>query len=311
MKFMWISDVHLRGKNSIHRIGNYFEDVLTKLDEVINIYKKKNCSFLIIAGDLFDSHTVSNTVVDEFVDRIEKNNIKVKVIWGNHDLSNCNLNASKGTSLTHILRRSKNFELLDEYEDDTCYIKGINYEFNIEDKIRTDGLFVKDTDKFKIIVTHAFITEKDFHPNVNHIKAIDIKTNVNLIICSHFHESFEKYYKEVDGESVFFCNLGAFGRLSVSEAKKQPKVALADTETREIDVLELMSAKKGHEIFDLAKYNELKENKKDIKDFLERLNNVEWQSMDIKSQIAKIGKEEKIETDVIDYIFKKIGDINE
>jgi len=306
MKFMWINDIHLRGRNSVHRIGNYFEDVLEKLQEVADIYQKNKCEFLIIAGDLFDSHTVSNSVVDEFVDIIEDNGIKVYLIYGNHDLINCNLVASKASSVSHILRRSESFNHLLPYEVfEDCEFLGIDYQFNIEDKIRKNGIIFDETDRFKIAVIHAFITEKPFHPNVNYVMAKDIKTNADLVICSHFHEEFD-----IKSKNTRFVNLGAFGRLSVSEAKKQPKVALVNTESQEVTILELMSAKKGHEIFDLTKYNELKKNKKDIKDFLERLNNVEWQSMDIKSQIAKIGKEEKIEENVIDYIFEKIGDVN-
>jgi DNA repair protein SbcD/Mre11 len=305
MQFLYISDIHLRGKNSVNRNGNYFEDCLTKLDEVISIYKKNKCSLLIIGGDLFDSAVVSNSVVDEFVDRIEKNNVQVYVIYGNHDLINCNLQASKGSSLAHIIRRSNHFNLLDLYEKDNVAIQGVNYEFNIEDKIKNEGLIVKSNAEFKVVVPHAFITIKPFHKDVSHILAKDIKTNADLVLCSHLHSGWG--IQEVN--SVKFVNLGGFGRLSISEAHNTPKVALVDTEIGKTTIFELSSAKKGDEIFDLTKYEELKGQERNIRDFLDSLKTVDFQAMDLSQQIIKIGKESNIEQPVIDYLLEKIGEV--
>jgi DNA repair protein SbcD/Mre11 len=305
MKFLYCSDIHLRGKNSVNRLGNYFEDCLVKIDETINLYKKHKCEFLIIGGDLFDSAVVSNSVVDEFVDRIEKNNIQVYAIYGNHDLINCNLQASKGSSLSHIIRRSKNFNLLDLYETEDVAIQGINYEFNIEEKIKKDGLVVDSQAPFKIIIPHAFITIKPFHPDVLHILAQDINTNANLVLCSHLHSGWG--IKEVN--STIFVNLGGFGRLSISEAYNIPKVALVDTLTRKTTLFELSSAKKGHDVFDLTKYEELKGQERNIRDFLDSLKDVNFQTMDLGQQVVKIGQDHQIEQNVIDYLLEKIGEV--
>ncbi|MHA2012742.1 MAG: metallophosphoesterase [Candidatus Helarchaeota archaeon] len=306
MKILYSSDIHLKGRNSTNRLGNYFEDVLIKIDECIEIYKKNKCEFWLIGGDIFDTHTVSNIVVDAFVDKIEENNIFVKVIWGNHDLLNCNLKASKVSSLAHILRRSKNFELLDDYEDKNCFIKGINYEFGIEDKIKKDGLKVPKSEKFKIVVAHALITPNKFFDNVSYIQCKDVKTNADIVLVAHYHEPYEKTIKNTK-----FVDLGAFGRLAISEAKYTPKVAVIDCESRKITVLELSSAKKGREIFDLKKYANFKENKKNIKEFLDSLKDVNFQSMDLSEQIVKIGNEQNVENNVVNYLLEKIGDINE
>lgn len=304
MKFLYFSDTHIAGKNSINRIGDYFSDCMLKLDECISIYKNNKCSFMLIGGDIFNSHTVSNSVVDEVLDRIEKDNINLKVIFGNHCLISCNISMSKSTSLAHMIRRSKNVTLLDEYEDDTCYIKGINYKHNIEEDIKTDGLICPDSDKFKIIVPHAFIALDKF-PFATHVLAKDIKTNADLILCSHFHHNWG--IKTV--KNVQYCNLGAFGRLSIAEHDHIPKVALVDTQIRKTTILELSSAKKGADIFDLTKYEENKANKKDISHFIESLNNVEWQDLSIRDQIEKVGKEQKIERDIIDYLLEQLDNV--
>ncbi|MCK9542957.1 MAG: metallophosphoesterase [Novosphingobium sp.] len=301
MKFVYFSDSHIAGKNSVNRLGDYFSDCMAKLDECITIYKKEKCSFMIIGGDIFNSNTVSNSVVDEFLDRIEKNNINVKVIYGNHDLVNCNLEMSKSTSLAHMMRRSKNITLLDEYEDNTCFIKGINYKHNIEEDFCISGLNCKETDKFKIIIPHAFISLKEF-PFATHIVASKLKTNADVVLCSHFHHDWG--IETVN--NVKFVNLGAFGRLSIAEHGHMPKIALVDTQTRLIDIIQLSSAKKGSEIFDLSKYNEKKAEKKDISAFIEALNSVEWQDLSTRDQIIKAGKDNNIEQPVIDYLINQL-----
>ena len=305
-KFLYSSDMHGRGRNSVNRLGSYFDDWLLKVDECIDIYKKNESTFWLIGGDLFDSNTVSNSVVDEFVDRIESNDVLVKVIFGNHDLVNCNIEMSKSTSLAHILRRSPNFELLETLTGNDCVIKGFNYQHNIEeDIVKTKMNFLK-TDKFKIAVPHAFICLKKF-PFATHILAEDIDTNADLVLCSHFHQDWG--IETVNNTQ--YLNLGAFGRLSIAEHKHMPKVAVVNTSTRKIDIIQLTSAKKGKDIFDLAKYEENKANKKDISTFIESLNSVEWQSMSIRDQIEKISKEQKINRDVVDYLITQIGEIEQ
>lgn len=313
MKFLYTSDTHARGKNSRSRLGDYFSDWLQKIDEMIFLALMEECNFILIGGDLFDSPNVSNTVIDEFVDRIEKANILCYVVPGNHDEISHNWDLSKNTALAHIFRRSKKIKFFDEMELDgvlggkSCYIKGIPYYHTIEDDIRDNGLMTDSKADFKIVAPHAFISIKPFRDDVAHIQAKDIKCNYDLVLCSHFHMNWG--IKEVNG--VKYLNMGAFGRLSITDAKQTPSVAIIDTISQEIEILELKSAKKGSEIFDLTKYEELKANKKDIKEFIDSLRDVDLQSMDLGQQIVKIGKEQDIPKVVIDHMLNTMEEINE
>lgn len=310
MRFLYCNDLHGRAKNSVNRLGNYREDWLNKVKETCDIADKKQCEFVICGGDLFDSNNVSNLLIDDFLDIVEPYNKTWYVVPGNHDEIGHSWELSKSTSLAHIIRRSCCFKKLEKETFENVAIKGFEYKHDIENDIKEDGLIV-GSGKLRIAVPHAFITIKPFHPSVNHILAKDIETDANIILCSHFHENWNVHDIKNNDKITRFVNLGAFGRLSIGEAKHHPKVAVIDCESQEIDIINLMSAKPGHEVFDLSKYNETKENKKNIKDFLEKLNSIEWQSMDVKTQISKIGKEEKIDKEVIDYIFKKMGNDNE
>jgi len=305
MKLIYFSDAHGKGKNSKNRLGDYFSDWLLKIDEAIQLTVDNGCEYMIIGGDVFDSPNVSNTVVDEFVDRIENANIQCYIVPGNHDMSSHNWELSKTSALAHIFRRSKNIHELTELETDDVYIKGIAYYHDIEEDIIKEGLKTNVTNKYTIVIPHAFITIKSFHPEVVHIKAEDIDCDYDLVLCSHFHEQWG--VEEVNNS--LYCNMGAFGRLSITDTRYMPKVALVDTEQRKIDIIELQSAKKSKDIFDVAKYEEIKANKKDIKEFIDSLRSVDLQSMDLGQQITRIGKEQKIKQNVIDHILNTMENV--
>lgn len=302
MKFLYCTDIHIKGKNPINRLDNYYESCLEKIDEIINIAKRQECSFIICGGDLFDSPYVSNTIIDDFVDKVEQSKIEWYIVPGNHDMIGHNWSVSKASALAHIFRRSKEIKPLTIIRTSKLYIKGIEYYHDIETDLKKDGLIHAQENKFTIAVPHAFISIKPFFKEVNHVCAKDLKTNYDLILCSHFHMKFDEIINKTR-----FINSNSIGRTSITE-QHIPQVIIFDSAYR-IMKIDLESAKKANEIFDLSKYEELKANKKDIKEFLNSLRDVNFQSMSISEQIVKIGKEQKIEQNIIDYLLDKIGEV--
>jgi len=124
----------------------------------------------------------------------------------------------------------------DEIEEDDFYLKGFDYYHNCEDDLKEEPLCHNVTDKFTIASTHAFISIQPFHPRVLHTLARNITTNYDLVLCSHFHTVFDETLN-----GTRFLNLGAWGRLSVTEAKHEPRVAILDTKTREIEIIKLFA----------------------------------------------------------------------
>lgn len=301
MKILLFSDMHISGRNPRSRTDLYYQSSLLKFEEILTL--SKDCDCIISCGDLFDSPVVANTIVDDLLDRIDSNKKDFHNIFGNHDLQNYNLETSKATSLAHMIRRSKYVKHLNEIEDKNIYIKGYDCSFEAEYKLKEEGLF-HTSKKKSIAIIHQFVTLKSFIQSVAHIVAKELKTNYNVIWNSHYHLPFDS---EVNNHR--FINLGSIGRTSINE-QHEPQVAILDTDTLEIQKIKLTSAKKAKDIFDLEKYEELKDNKKSIKDFINSLNSATWQASDLNSQIEIIGKEQKVEKQVIKYIQDKIKEIN-
>lgn len=303
MKILNLRDTHFRAKNSVHRIGNMYQDILFKLDEVIEISKK--CDLVIHDGDFYDSPYVSNLVIDDIIDKIEASKIKWYVTVGNHDMSGANWGSSKSSALAHTFRRSKWIIELDDLELDDCYIKSYPYYYSVEEDIKNKGInYNHNTTKFTIASTHSFITIKPFHPQVSHVQAKNVKSNYNLILCSHFHFVFDETIN-----NTRFINTGSLCRLSITEREYQPQIAIIDTKTRAIEFIKLKSAKLFKEVFDLSKVDEKKEFNADIEKFIKSIESVEFQATNIKDTIAYIAKEQKVDRKVVDLIIDKIGEI--
>jgi len=304
MKILNLRDTHFRAKNSIHRIGNMYKDILAKVDEVIELSKK--CDIVLHNGDFFDSPFVSNTVIDDIVDRIEDSKISWYVTVGNHDCSSANWESSRSSALAHIFRRSNSIHELKELEFDNVYIKSYPYYYGVEEDIKKDGVRHDKKDKFTIASTHSFISIKPFLKQVLHVQAKDISTNYDLVLCSHFHALFDETIN-----NTRFINSSSLCRLSITEKNHKPTVAIIDTETRDVKFIELKSAKPFEEVFDLSKIDTKKEFNADIEKFIKSIESAEFQEMSITGIINQIAKEKKIDKEVVNLIVNKIGELDE
>ena len=311
-KFLYFQDFHIKGKNSVNRLGNFFQDCLTKLDEIISLAQENKCDAIIDGGDLFESEKPSYSVLDAVADRIEKTKIPLYSLFGNHSMAYGHIENKKDTGLAHLQKRSKYFNYLiddfppfpDEMRADGWEIKSIEYKFGIEDTIKKNGIIFDDGDYWKIAIVHALVTQNKFFDEVSHVQCKNIETNADIVLLAHYHKPFEKKIN-----NTTFLNIGCCGRDNIDEAKIEPSVLLLDTDKRSYEVIKLKSAKRSNEIFDLSKYEELKANKKDIKEFLNSLKDANFQSMSIAEQVVKIGKEQKVEENVINYVLEKIENV--
>lgn len=300
MKILILNDTHDRGKNSANRLGVMHADMLLKLDETIKL--SKECDFVIHLGDVWDSPNVSNTIIDDWLDRIEKSKKIWYILPGNHDMIGAKWETSNASALAHVYRRSKWVKKLEEIEGENYYIKGYPYYYNCEEDFKTKDLKHNKKEKFTIACTHSLITIKPFHPKVLHVQAKDIKTNYDLVLCGHFHTIFDENINDTR-----FFNLGAWGRLSITEFKHQPQVAILDMKTKEITPIKLKSAKKGKDIFDLTKVEEIKAFNSNMENFIKSLESVEFQSMNIKGIIEDVAKKSDVSREIVDLILNKMG----
>ena len=312
MRFLYLQDFHLTGKTPCNRMDNFYQSLLLKLDEVLLLAKKNKVDFIIDGGDFFNSELVANTIVDDALDKIEKTKINWYMLFGNHPMVGHSIENSKATSLQHMFNRSKYVEHLttltltaSKQKGIIDYLQGFEYKHNIEQDIKEKGLYCKEPNaSFKIAVVHALITQKPLMDKIMHIPIKDVKTDFNVVFVAHNHLS----WGILEQNGVKFVNIGCLGRTGVDEVDIIPTIVLIDSETHQIDLIPLKSAKKGDEVFDLEKVAINKQFEGEIDNFIKSLDSTKLQSLNIRGLIEFLAKENKIEEEVKNCVIKRVGD---
>lgn len=305
MKFLYCSDIHAKLINPINRIDNYGQSILLKIDEIIQLSIKYKCDFVIVGGDIGDTPHMSLSLIDELLDRIESCSIPWRIVVGNHDEIGANWENSKSSALYHMFRRSKLVDRLTTIETNEYYIKGMDYFYGIEEDIKNNGLIHNSKSKFTICIPHALINLSKFFEGTSYVVAKDIKTNYDLILCSHLHMNFDKTIK-----NTRFLNLNSIGRSSIKE-QHRPQIAIIDTNTQNIEVIPLKSAKTPEECFDLSKVAEEKNSDKALNSFLEKIENFNFQSIDFRDRIYEFAKMNKEEDEVVNNIIQRLNKLGD
>lgn len=304
-KYLYLQDSHCKGINPARRTDDYYASWMLKFKEMLTIAKKNKVEKIVDGGDTLDQPIISTLIVDEILDAIEANGIPYHVVYGSHSMQGHHRDTSKGSSLAHMIRRSKLMEDSDEIQDEFCTIKLIEHEHNVEQKIKDSGIILDGGDsKWLVAITHCMITPKPFRPEVLHVVADDIVTNAHLILTAHYHQPWERKIKNTQ-----YVDIGCFGRTEISEANINPSVLLLDSKKRSYEIIPLKKAKPGAEVFDLTKKEHDKEVNADLDTFINSLKDFKNQSLDIRGQIELIGKENNVERVVIDTILTKLGEV--
>jgi len=84
IKLIAAADLHIHDRKPENRTGDYFRQVLNKFEQIVKITHQEKAS-LLIAGDFFDSPSVSYNVVRSILAIIKKYKVPIYTISGQHD----------------------------------------------------------------------------------------------------------------------------------------------------------------------------------------------------------------------------------
>lgn len=255
MKVMHLSDLHL-GKSIFER--SLIDDQKYILDQIIDIIDENKVTVLMLSGDIYDKQVPSTQAVnllDSFLTKLTKRNIKTLIIPGNHDsesrlgfgnkiLENNGLiieNSYKG-KLRKVVIEDVNFYLLP-------FIKPLNVRGYFEDVTSYNDAIKKIIEKTKInknekniLLTHQFYTLNGEYPelsdselNLGGIDNVNIKLldDFNYVAMGHIHRP-QKLYKDT------FRYSGSILKYSFSESKFNKSVPIIDTSDFSFDLIPLV-----------------------------------------------------------------------
>lgn len=205
--FIYISDVHISDRQPISRLDNVFDVGIKKLEFVLD-FANKNRYNVICGGDLFHEPRVSYKTLNAVMDLLKKYQVNFFTIFGNHDMVGVN-NADEGCALFTLIK-SGLVKRLTRLETENFNIVGLDYTKEIPNEY-----YFNSNDKKNILVIHnALTTEK---ARYDHIQVKDFKTDANLVLCGHIHQTFHQKVGK-----TLFISPGPIVRRSIAEKDIKP-----------------------------------------------------------------------------------------
>ena len=322
MKFVFLTDTHIKEKNPINRLDNYFETVINKIDEVAHFAVDNKVDFIVHGGDLFDTPTVSTICLVKFnriLFYLKENNINFYVVSGNHDIYGRNPDTLPRTHLG-LLESFEAVEMLDRYNtvEERCSngraikIVGTPYIYKMDGDDKKAYLlndYEKDDNEFLINVVHGMLLEKPFIKEIEHTVVTDIlDTKADLTLSGHYHTGFGVI--KLNGKT--FLNPGSLTRCSntTEEYKRMPQYALIEiNEDFKLDIklIDVKCAKPGFEVLDREYIEKHKNDKLEVLNFENTIREAaNFDKYDYYSVLEEIIKSDNVEKAVIDEAKKRL-----
>lgn len=213
----YLADLHITDVKPINRQDDVRLAALAKLDYVLN-KAKENSATVVLGGDIFETPKPSYSMLNSVMELLKTYKVPVYSIIGNHDVIGANL--EEETSAIFTLFKSGLVEHLDTLTIGNLLIKGLDYTKDIKDEY-----FFEDTDKKKVLVTHApLVPQKAIFP---HVTLQDFKTNANLVLCSHIHQ-----FWSLKANNTLYLSPGCMTRLKINEKDNEPLFFIIDENTK-------------------------------------------------------------------------------
>lgn len=322
MRFLFLTDTHIRGTAPINRKDDFLKTLGKKLEEIVGLIKEKQVDFCLHGGDMFDRPDISPSIVREIGIIFRQCPVPLYVIAGNHDIYGHNpetvhrtmLGLLDGLGIVSLLYPGRKVFL--EKEGMKVQLTGQPFHYDLDrDEGRKGYLVEKEPDAdYAIHLVHGLLVEKPLFPGTAYTLIENIlTTQADITLVGHYHRGFNKV---IEIEDKFFVNPGSLVRLeaSLAEIKRKPQVALLDLtqEGVKIQLHRLSSTLPGSVVLDETQLSMRDYREKKIADFVQGIKGVgEFKAFDIKEIMEMIADREGLKPEVKEGAIQRIGQAQE
>lgn len=292
MKILMIGDLHIRMTAPRSRIDNFKNTLQHKFNLLRNIVIDNDIELVLTTGDVFDRAKVTNETLLLARELISQLKVPVKTIIGNHDMISNSLENHERSSLAILDELTDNLEILDSCNR---FPSLSNPDVLVIPKHYGEDNFTHDItlDKFKMLVTHSMITEKETMFDSISVEEVAKNSNYDFVLTGHNHL---KFYHENHGTVVY--NPGALLRLTSKkeDREREVEVGIFDTKTKKLE-RKLLGAAPMDLVFNI----ELEEEKEEVLSdkFLEFLESATGSVQDPITIAENIFKNKSYDEDVV------------
>lgn len=259
LRFLYITDTHLRGATPENRTDNLPETLREKLTEVVELANEFQVTALLHGGDLFDLANPGLASMGTLLQPLRKLEVPIYIVPGNHDIYGQNILTLPRTLLGFLGAMGAINVLGEEpvYLDDgnsRVQLTGAAYHYDIDEGSGERYIVKKANCDVAIHLAHGMLLDKNIFPTAAYTLIDDIKdrTEADYTLVGHNHLGFP----EVEHNGKWFINPGGLVRLSnhIKEMSRIPQVLLIEIEGEATHrLIPLKSARPGEEILDRSK----------------------------------------------------------
>ena len=282
MKFIFLTDSHIKGVNPGRRKDIYYVAVLKKLMEIGYVIKQEDIDFVVHGGDLFDLPKVSNKLFGQVASIIKDWGKEMYVVPGNHDVYGQNIDTLEHTSLgalskakvLTLMTRDKSPFYFQKKSEPNCPLvafTGQEYYSGIDKGINNDYEIEQSQAKFNFLVAHGMLLDKPFHPDVPHTVMSNVITSADMVLSGHYHPG----PIEVIANNTRFLNPGSMARVEIS--KRMPMYAIIEVTDNGIkyELRQFKCAEPSEDIFDFTNAAEEKQHKGTLESFKKTIQDID------------------------------------
>ncbi len=228
MKFITCADLHINSKVPVNRKGDYFSQIMNKFEFILKTTIKTDSKILVIAGDFFDSPTVSYKVVRKVLQIIKKYKITILAVPGQHDLRYHA--AGLDNTPLGILETAKVVQILKP--DSITEINGISFMgcgWNETPSVEAD-----------VVVMHLMVTKKDplWPGQTNYSTAHSILRKYSWAKCIVTGDNHAPHVLKTKSKKLQI-NCGSMIRSTKTQIDFQPRIQKIDTNDWSVKLIKI------------------------------------------------------------------------
>lgn len=320
MKFLFLTDTHIRTNSMRSRLDSIADTLETKLQEVALLAKKHNVDAVLHGGDLFDRPDVTVMTVSRFAKLFASFPCPVYTVAGNHDIYAHNPKTLPRTMLG-LLDAIGIIQLIPEEGivlngDCKVQLSAAPFRYDIDRDERNAYRVTRQDPSidYHILLAHGMLLEKPFLAEISHTVISDIgEIDADVVFAGHYHNGFQT--KEYNG--TWYVNPGSLLRTSNSlvDMKRRPQVVLATFEKNQemkLQTIPLKSALPGEDVLSREKAIENVLRQENMERFKQLIREqVSLERYDIINIMKELSTKENVEQDVVDEAMMRLANIQE
>lgn len=302
MKYIHLSDVHLRDTVPVNRTDNYIETQERKFRWVLQRAQDLQATIL-IAGDLFDVAKPSPFLIAYAIRIIKDYKVRILVAPGNHDLPFHRMAHLKYSGLP-ALEEAGCIQILTQ-ENGAPVFNDINLHVTDWDD---DPIEPAESEKPNVLITHRMIIDSELFPgqSADYGKTFLRKNRLYQLI--HTGDNHQTIVFEA-GKRIL-CNPGSMMRARIDQIEHRPCIGVWDSEAldkpEERFHLEYIPIEPGHTVLQEDKVAVVKERNEKLQEFVQGLKS-DTPHITFDDNLKSFLANNEIEKPVREYVWGAVG----